>query len=53
MRKVIANKATEVHGGIGFTDLLELHYWIKRIGVNSQVLESHELVRVEAFYSQL
>ena len=27
MGKGIAKKATEVHGGMGFTDLLGLHYW--------------------------
>ena len=28
----IARTATQVHGGMGFTDLLGLHYWFKRIG---------------------
>ena len=27
----IARMATEAHGGMGFTDLLGLHYWFKRI----------------------
>jgi alkylation response protein AidB-like acyl-CoA dehydrogenase len=53
MSKGIAKKAIEVHGGMGFTDLLGLHYWFKRIGVNRQVLGSPELVREEAFYNQL
>jgi alkylation response protein AidB-like acyl-CoA dehydrogenase len=53
MGKGIAKKATEVHGGMGFTDLLGLHYWFKRIGVNRQILGSPELVREEAFKSQL
>ena len=51
--KGIAKKATEVHGGMGFTDLLGLHYWFKRIGVNRQILGSPELVREEAMQSQL
>ena len=51
--KGIAKKATEVHGGMGFTDLLGLHYWFKRIGVNRQILGSPELVREEAMRSQL
>jgi alkylation response protein AidB-like acyl-CoA dehydrogenase len=34
----IARTATEVHGGMGFTDLLGLHYWFKRIGLNRQLL---------------
>jgi len=53
MSKGIAKKATEVHGGMGFTDLLGLHYWFKRIGVNRQILGSPELVREEAMRCQL
>ena len=49
----IAKKATEVHGGMGFTDLLGLHYWFKRIGLNRQILGSPELVREEAYKAQL
>ena len=44
----VARTATEVHGGMGFTDLLGLHYWFKRIGFNRQLLGSPELVREEA-----
>jgi len=51
--KGIAKKATEVHGGMGFTDLLGLHYWFKRIGVNRQMLGSPELVREEAMEIQI
>jgi len=53
MSKGIAKKATEVHGGMGFTDLLGLHYWFKRIGLNRQILGSPELVREEAYKAQL
>jgi len=44
----VAKTATEVHGGMGFTDLLGLHYWFKRIGFNRQMLGAPELVREEA-----
>ncbi len=44
----IARTATEVHGGMGFTDLLGLHYWFKRIGLNRQLLGSPERARQEA-----
>lgn len=43
--RFIARTATEVHGGIGITDLLGLHYWFKRIGVNRQLLGGPERVR--------
>lgn len=46
--KSVAKTATEVHGGMGFTDLLGLHYWFKRIGANRQLLGSPELLRDEA-----
>ncbi len=48
----IARTATEVHGGMGFTDLLGLHYWFKRIGFNRQLLGAPELVREEAAQAQ-
>ena len=46
--KFVAKTATEVHGGMGFTDLLGLHYWFKRVGFNRQLLGSPELIRDEA-----
>jgi alkylation response protein AidB-like acyl-CoA dehydrogenase len=46
--QAVAKTATEVHGGMGFTDLLGLHYWFKRIGANRQLLGSPELVRERA-----
>ena len=36
--KFVARKSTEVHGGMGITDLLGMHYWFKRIGFNRQLL---------------
>jgi len=44
----IAKTATEVHGGMGFTDEHGLHYWFKRIGANRQLLGGPTLVREEA-----
>ncbi len=46
--KFIAKTATEVHGGMGFTDLVGLHYWFKRVGFNRQMLGSPELLRETA-----
>lgn len=44
----VARTSTEVHGGMGFTDLLGLHYWFKRIGMNRQLLGGSEIVRADA-----
>ena len=46
--KQVSRTAIEVHGGMGFTEELGLHYWFKRIGLNRQLLGSPELVREEA-----
>ena len=46
--KFVARTATEVHGGMGFTDVLGLHYWFKRIGANRQLLGGPEKLRAEA-----
>ncbi|WP_293900083.1 acyl-CoA dehydrogenase family protein [Phenylobacterium sp.] len=43
--RFVARTSTEVHGGIGMTDLLGLHYWFKRIGQNRQLLGGPERVR--------
>ncbi len=48
----VAKTATEVHGGMGFTDLVGLHYWFKRIGYNRQMLGAPELIREEAALAQ-
>jgi len=48
----VGRTATEVHGGMGFTDLLGLHYWFKRLGFNRQALGGPELVREEAAQAQ-
>jgi alkylation response protein AidB-like acyl-CoA dehydrogenase len=44
----IARMTTEAHGGMGFTDLLGLHYWFKRISFNRQMLGGPEQCRKEA-----
>lgn len=46
--KFVAKTSTEVHGGMGFTDLVGLHYWFKRIGFNRQLLGAPELLREDA-----
>jgi alkylation response protein AidB-like acyl-CoA dehydrogenase len=43
----VSKTSIEVHGGMGFTDEMGLHYWFKRIGLNRQLLGSPELVREE------
>jgi alkylation response protein AidB-like acyl-CoA dehydrogenase len=48
----MARLATEVHGGMGFTELLGIHYWYKRIAFNRQVLGAPELCRHEAAVEQ-
>jgi alkylation response protein AidB-like acyl-CoA dehydrogenase len=48
----VARTATEVHGGMGFTDLLGLHYWFKRIGFNRQILGGPEKARYDAAVAQ-
>ncbi len=44
----IARTATEVHGGIGFTDDCDLHLWFKRVGLNRQLLGGPTLLREHA-----
>jgi alkylation response protein AidB-like acyl-CoA dehydrogenase len=44
----VSRMATEVHGGMGFTDLLGLHFWFKRIAHNRQMLGTPARCREEA-----
>ncbi|UGV28617.1 acyl-CoA dehydrogenase [Rhodopseudomonas boonkerdii] len=44
----VARLTTELHGGMGFTDLLGLHYWFKRIAFDRQILGAPEYCRREA-----
>ena len=46
--RFVARTATEVHGGVGFTDLLGLHYWFKRLGVDRQIFGGPEHLRAHA-----
>ena len=46
--RFVARTSTEVHGGMGFTDLLGLHYWFKRVGLDRQVFGGPERLRLEA-----
>ena len=44
----IASVATQVHGGIGWTDDQNLHFWFKRIGVARHLLGGPEFLRNRA-----
>jgi alkylation response protein AidB-like acyl-CoA dehydrogenase len=44
----VSRMATEVHGGMGFTDELGLHYNFKRVSANRQLLGGPERCREEA-----
>jgi alkylation response protein AidB-like acyl-CoA dehydrogenase len=48
----VARFATEVHGGMGFTELLGLPFWFKRIMANRQLLGGPERCREEAALAQ-
>ena len=43
----ILRKATEVHGGIGFTEQYDLHLWFRRVALSRQLLGGPELLREE------
>ena len=44
----LVRKATEVHGGIGFTDAYDLQLWFKRVGASRQLLGGPEWLRARA-----
>jgi alkylation response protein AidB-like acyl-CoA dehydrogenase len=44
---MVVKTATEVHGGIGFTDEYPLHLLFKRVGLNRQLLGGPELLRAQ------
>jgi alkylation response protein AidB-like acyl-CoA dehydrogenase len=48
----VARLTTEVHGGMGFTDLMGLHFWFKRIAFDRQMLGGPERCREEAAVAQ-
>ncbi len=43
--RFIVRTATEVHGGIGFTDACDLHLWFKRVEVDRALLGTPDRVR--------
>ena len=44
----ISSVATQVHGGIGWTDEQNLHFWFQRIGVGRHLLGGPEFLRARA-----
>jgi alkylation response protein AidB-like acyl-CoA dehydrogenase len=44
----VLRKATEVHGGIGFTQQYDLHLWFRRVALSRQLFGGPELLRDEA-----
>jgi alkylation response protein AidB-like acyl-CoA dehydrogenase len=44
----VVRTATEVHGGIGFTDAYDLHFWFKRAALARQLLGGPALLRARA-----
>ena len=48
----VARGATEVYGGMGFTDLLGLPFWFRRIMANRQLLGGPERCRDDAALAQ-
>jgi len=46
--RFVARTATEVHGGMGYTDLMGLHFWFKRIGFNRATWGAPEKLRADA-----
>lgn len=46
--KFVARTAIEIHGGMGYTELLGLHLWFKRIEANRQQLGGPALTRKRA-----
>jgi len=44
----IASTATQIHGGIGWTDEQNLHFWFKRIAVARHLLGGPEWLRARA-----
>lgn len=44
----VADLATQVHGGIGYTDEQNLHLWFKRIGLDRQLLGGPAVLRDRA-----
>lgn len=50
--RLVQTKATEMHGGMGFTELMGLELWYKRISLNRHMLGGPERCRREAAIAQ-
>ncbi len=50
--RLIQTKATEMHGGMGFTELMGLELWYKRISLDRHTLGGPERCRHEAAVAQ-
>lgn len=50
--RLVSRNATEVHGGIGITDELGLHFWFKRITFGGQVFGGPQRMRELAARAQ-
>jgi alkylation response protein AidB-like acyl-CoA dehydrogenase len=50
--RFVSRSATEVHGGMGITDALGLHYWFKRNAWSYQAFGSPECLREQAAMMQ-
>ncbi|MES3000560.1 MAG: acyl-CoA dehydrogenase family protein [Pseudomonadota bacterium] len=48
----VSRTAIELHGGVGFTDMLGLPFWFRRIAGNRQMLGGPERCRQEAAQAQ-
>jgi alkylation response protein AidB-like acyl-CoA dehydrogenase len=48
----IVRTATEVHGGIGFTDEHDLQLWFKRVALDRHLLGGPDVLREEAARAQ-
>jgi len=44
----VLRKATEVHGGIGFTEQYDLHLWFRRVALSRPLLGGPDLLRDQA-----
>jgi alkylation response protein AidB-like acyl-CoA dehydrogenase len=51
--RLAARNATEVHGGIGITDELGLHFWFKRVSFGGQVFGGAQRMRELAMRGHL
>lgn len=48
----VSRMAIEVHGGVGFTDMLGLPFWFRRVALDRQMLGGPERCRHEAAQAQ-